>query len=404
MTATLDESQHLVHGAADLTYVNNSPDTLREMFFHQYLNAFRPGSKWSAVDAREGRERFQNLRDPDYGYERFTAVPTFDGVPVAADYPGAPDSTVAHFTLPRPLAPGDSIRVHLQWDARPSTVLRRQGRRGRSYDFAQWYPKVAVYDRGGWEPNPLVPAGELYGEYGTYDVTLVVPGDQVLGATGRAGVAAIRGGSACRSTGAWCTFPRDAYDDVPPAPAVDRAAGRQGGALLRAQRAPLRVVRLARTTATRAGSTCGSSRTRISRRGTRRRSTCSTGPATTRRGAGDAPCERTIQAFKWLESIWGPFAYPSFTNLHRLEAGGTEFPMMIMDGSASQGLILHEGGHNFTYGVLGNNEWRSGWMDEGLTSYQTDWAQGQTAPELAAQGPEPPPRLGEGYRAERARR
>jgi Peptidase family M1 domain len=115
-------------------------------------------------------------------------------------------------------------------------------------------------------------------------------------------------------------------------------------------------------------------------------------------GGGKA-VERTIQAFKWLESIWGPFAYPSFTNLHRLEGGGTEFPMMIMDGSASLGLILHEGGHNFTYGILGNNEWRSGWMDEGLTSYQTAWAQGQTPQELAAQGPEPPPRLGEGYRA-----
>src|SRR5438105_6571360 len=90
-----------------LRYVNNSPDTLREMYFHQYLNAFRPGSKWSAVDEREGRVRFQNLRDPDFGYERFTAPPTFDGAPVFIDYPGAPDSTVVHFRLPRSLPPPD---------------------------------------------------------------------------------------------------------------------------------------------------------------------------------------------------------------------------------------------------------------------------------------------------------
>jgi hypothetical protein len=71
--------------------------------------------------------------------------------------------------------------------------------------------------------------------------------------------------------------------------------------------------------------------------------------------------------------------------------------MMIMDGSASLGLILHEGGHNFTYGILGNNEWRSGWMDEGLTSYQTSWALKLTPQELATQAL-PPPRIPEGYR------
>src|SRR5437016_9572895 len=180
----LNESDATAHGVADLTYVNNSPDTLREMYVHQYLNAFRPGSKWSAVDADEGRVRFQHLRDPDFGYERFTSVPTFDGVAATPDYPGTPDSTVAHFRLPRALAPHDSIRVHFEWNARPSTTLRRQGRKGHSYDFAQWYPKVAVYDRGGWEPNPLVSAGELYGEFGTYDVTIVVPFDEVIGATG----------------------------------------------------------------------------------------------------------------------------------------------------------------------------------------------------------------------------
>src|SRR5581483_8545200 len=111
-------------------------------------------------------------------------APTVGGTPVIVDYPGAPDSTVAHFRLPAPLAPRDSIRVSFEWDARPSTVTRRQGRRGRTYDFAQWYPKVAVYDRAGWEPNPLVPAGELYGEYGTYDVTMIVRDDQVIASTG----------------------------------------------------------------------------------------------------------------------------------------------------------------------------------------------------------------------------
>jgi len=184
IVATLDEARTRLRADGVLIYTNNSPDTLHEMYFHQYLNAFRPGSKWSASDAHENRVRFQKLGDPNYGYERFTQAPVVGGTPVLVDYPGAPDSTVVHFRLPRPLVPHDSVEIHFAWDARPSTVLRRQGRRGRTWDFAQWFPKVAVYDRGGWEPNPFIPAGELYGEYGLYDVTLVVRDDQIIASTG----------------------------------------------------------------------------------------------------------------------------------------------------------------------------------------------------------------------------
>src|SRR6185503_13549135 len=80
------------------------------------------------------------------------------------------------------------------------------------------------------------------------------------------------------------------------------------------------------------------------------------------------------------------YAYPQISNVHRIDGGGTEFPMMIMDGSASQGLILHEFGHVFTYGILGNNEWRSGWLDERLT------------PQEQIGRAQAPPRLAEGYR------
>src|SRR5688500_6505747 len=63
ITAALDESRGVVSGVADLIYVNESPDTLRELYDHQHLNAFRPNSAWSRVDEREGRVRFQHLAD-----------------------------------------------------------------------------------------------------------------------------------------------------------------------------------------------------------------------------------------------------------------------------------------------------------------------------------------------------
>src|SRR5438034_9790433 len=183
ITAALDESSGVLTGHARITYVNRSPNVLRDFYVHQYLNAFRPHSRWAAVDSAEGRERFQHMKDPDYAFERITAA-TVMGATVAPDYPFAPDSTVAHWTLPRPLAPGDSLVAEIGWQARPSTLPRRQGRRGRRFDFAQWYPKVVVYDRYGWEAHPLYPAGEFYGDLASYDVILDLPDDQVIGATG----------------------------------------------------------------------------------------------------------------------------------------------------------------------------------------------------------------------------
>ncbi|HEU4630604.1 MAG TPA: M1 family metallopeptidase [Gemmatimonadaceae bacterium] len=396
IVARLDETTSVLHATGTLVYVNRSPDTLRELYVHQYLNAFRPASAWSAVDEREGRERFQHLRDPDYAYERFTEAPIIDGVPVTPEYPGAPDSTVVRLRLPRPLAPGDTTWVQFAWDARLSTTPRRQGRRGRSYDFAQWYPKVAVYDRDGWEANPLRPAGEFYGEFGDFDVTLLLREDQVIGTTG----VVVEGDPGWRGALRWGVVARqtDAYGALPPGPAVDTPPGYkrlrivahdvhhfawsispdyryEGGYYLRPD-----------STGPTRFRTWDSVAVHVLYR---------PGDAETW-GQGQAVA-RTNVALAWLESIYGPYAYPQMTVLHRIEGGGTEFPMMQMDGSASQGLILHEGGHVFSYGILANNEWRAGWMDEGLTSFQTAWAQGMAPPERARQRVERPVERPDGY-------
>jgi hypothetical protein len=397
IVAHLDEGLLGFIAQGQLRYVNNSPDTLREMFFHQYLNAFKPGSKWSAADAKEHRERYQHLREPAYGYERFTRAPSVDGVPVLVDYPGAPDSTVAHLRLPRPLAPGDSVTIAMAWEGRPPIIPRRNGRRGRSYDFAQWYPKVAVYDRGGWQANALVPAGELYGEFGTYDVTIVARDDQVLAATGIV-VSGDPGWARVSRSGAPYMPPGPAA--LPPTPVIIGPAGEravrfyaenvhhfawsaspdyiyEGGTYVRRDTAPHRF-RTFDTVAVHVLYRPGDDTT----------------------WGGGRVVKRTQDALGWLEHLYGPYAYPQITNLHRIDGGGTEFPMVIMNGSPSYGLTLHELGHVFTYGILANNEWRSGWMDEGLTDYQSRWAQ-RLAPQDNSRGEVPRefPLVGEGYRA-----
>ncbi len=363
ITASLDEPSGVLTGSERITYVNRSPATLRDFYVHQYLNAFRPGSRWAAADSAEQRDRFQHLQDPDYAFERITAA-TLMGEALRPDYPYAPDSTVAHWRLPRPLPPGDSLVAEIAWRARPSTVPRRQGRQGRRFDFAQWYPKVVVYDKYGWEDHPLYPAGEFYGEFATYDVTLDLAQDQVIGATG----VPVEGDPGWEHAKADAQlridYQRDWYRSLLlPAPGcagLKLASGRKC-VHFHAEQVHHFAFSLNPQYVYEEGR-YGDAVVRVLYQ-PRDRATWGNGTA----------LRNTVLALAWLDSLYGTYRWPQLTNVHRIEGGGTEFPMMIMDGSASIGLIVHETGHQYTMGQLANNEWREGWLDEGFTSFQTGW-------------------------------
>ena len=358
----LDEATGSLSGAETITYINRSPDSLTEFYLHLYLNAFRPGSRWADRDSVEGRRRFNDLGDPEHAFERLRRG-TIDGVAVSPEYPYAPDSTVVRFALPRRLAPGDSMEVALEWDARPSTTPRRQGRRGRRFDFAQWYPRVVAYDRDGWQAHPLYPAGEFYGEFASYDVMFDLLDDQVIAATGvplegDPGWERAKGDSDLQ-----IDYQADWYR-TSPASSVSRCDTVEGGRKCVRFYAEdvhhfawsvnpeyiyeeggindivVRVLYL---------------------------------PGEEGTWGNGVAVGRTEEALRWLDGVFGPYPWPQLTNLHRIEGGGTEFPMVIMDGSASLGLILHESAHQYAMGILANNEWKQGFLDE---ASRVSWCRG----------------------------
>ncbi len=372
ISAALDEAAGVLAGREVVSYVNHSPDALTTISFHLHLNAFRPGSRWADADSVEGRRRFNDLKDPDYGFAHARNVEIM-GQAVTAEYPFAPDSTVVRYTLPRPLAPGDSMVVAMDFDARPSTVPRRQGRRGRAFDFAQSYPKVVVYDRHGWNEQPLYPGGEFYGEFATYLVELDLPRDEVMGATGVPICGDPGWEGANQVPDRPVAYQRDYYPDAPRYTAVGSACVPADDRTPRDVALPMgrkQVVWYAENVHHWAaslnpaykyeGSAFGPVQVHVLYQ-----------PGDERTWGSGVATSRTVKALEWLDQLYGHFAWPQVTNVHRIEGGGTEFPMMIMDGSAGQGLIVHELGHNYTMGILANNEWREGWLDEGFTSFQT---------------------------------
>ena len=358
--ARLDERSGVLSGTQRIRYTNQSPDTLTSFSLHLYLNAFRPGSRWAAADSAEGRRRFNDLKDPHFAFNHVREVRIMDS-PVRAIYPFAPDSTIVRFVLPRPLAPGESLTAEMAWDARPSTLPRRQGRLGRRFDFAQWYPKVVVYDRLGWQEHPLYPAGEFYGEFASFQVDLDIAQDQVMGATGVPVCGDPGWERANRNQSHPPEYQRTHYGTSTPASACEGAAA--GRKKIRWHAEDVHHFAFSLNPDYRyEGGRFGDVAIHVLYQ-----------PGDEETWGSGIAVERTQAALNWLHGLFGPFAWPQITNLHRIEGGGTEFPMMMMNGSADQGLIVHELGHNYTMGILANNEWREGWLDEGFTSFQTTW-------------------------------
>jgi hypothetical protein len=365
--AALDEERDVLHGLARVTYVNHSPDTLDRLFFHQHLNAFRPNSTWARAERRR-QLNFQELVDPEHAFERLLTA-RYDGSELRASYPNAPDSTILELALAESLSPGDRVTLELEWEARPSTICRRQCRQGRQYDFAQWYPRIAPYDRTGWAHHPLYPQGEFYGEFATYDVLLDVARDQVLGATG----VPVEGDPGWSTTDHGAILEQRDWYEVPIHPSLGLLEGDADAGRKRVRFYAEDVHHFAWSTSPDYIHEGGE----VVPQGDRARPIAIHvlyRPGDERNWGNGRAVRSTVLALQFLEDVFGPYPWPQLTNLHRLETGGTEFPMVIMDGSAGEGIIMHETAHQYAHGIFGNNEWKEAWLDEGLASFLTDWA------------------------------
>jgi hypothetical protein len=363
--ARLEEGPDVLHARGELRYTNRARQALDTLWFQQHLNAFRPNSAWARWDAEHQDDSpFQALGPAEHAFERIESV-TVDGAPVTPVYPGAPDTTVMALPLPTPLARGQTALVRIDWQARLATLPRRQGRRGRHFDFAQWYPRIAVYDADGWKVNPLIRPGEFFGEFGRWDVTLDLAEDQVVGATG-VPVLGDPGyeGAAARGYAPY-SLARDAYG----APGEPAALG-----LLPEQVANGR--KRIRFRAEDVHHFAWSTSPDYIYEGGRWKDVpvhVLYQPGDEEDWGGGVVLERTYRALDFLQEIFDSYPWPQFTNLHRIESGGTEFPMVIMDGGSSLGLIVHEAAHQYAHGILASNEWRHAWLDEGMASFLDAW-------------------------------
>ena len=187
MEIDMDVENHQYKGTQELTYTNNSPDTLYRVFYHLYFNAFQPGSQ---MDVRSRTiqdasskilDKISKLTPSEIGYIRPTLL-TQDGQNLQFEVVG----TILEVLLNTPIPPNTSTVFNMNWDAQIPIQIRRSGRynaEGVAYSMTQWYPKLAEYDFEGWHAVPYI-AREFHGVWGNFDVSIKLDENFIIGGTG----------------------------------------------------------------------------------------------------------------------------------------------------------------------------------------------------------------------------
>ena len=184
IAATLDTARGEIRGRETVHYTNNSPDALGYVWMHLEQNICGPGSITEKLDQPPIVFLGSTF---DFTCKGFRGGVTLERVSVSGRTI-RPDvfGTTMRIDLPRPLATGRAVDIDIVWRFLvPPYGAGRMGRDGPLYEIAQWYPRLAVYDDlRGWNHEPYIGAGEFYLEYGSFDVSLTVPANYVVLATG----------------------------------------------------------------------------------------------------------------------------------------------------------------------------------------------------------------------------
>lgn len=182
ITVSLNDEEHTLTGFEKITYINNSPDTLRFIYFHLWQNAYKNDrTAFSEGLLKENRTDFYFSDDEDRGYVNQL---NFEVNEAAAVIEETKDIDIVKLLLPKPLPPKGSAIITTPFHVKIPYNFSRGGHYKQSYQITQWYPKAALYDEKGWHPMPYTDQGEFYNDFGNYDVYITLPDNYKLGATG----------------------------------------------------------------------------------------------------------------------------------------------------------------------------------------------------------------------------
>ena len=351
MDVEMDVKTNQYQGHQVIAYSNNSPDTLNQLFFHLYYNAFQPNSMMDVrsrsiadPDRRVG-DRISKLSPEEIGYMHIESL-LLNGQPVIMEEVG----TILEVKLPEPILPHSTVLLESKFKAQVPLQIRRAGRdnaEGIKFSMSQWYPKLANYDEQGWHANPYI-GREFYGIWGDFDVRITIDKSYILGGTGylqnknEIGYGYEEDGVSVKKpsgpTLTWHFYAPNVHDFMwaaDPNYTHDKLVMENGITLHHLY--------------------------------VKSKETKNTWPKLK---------EYTEKAMKYFSENYGAYPYKQYSVIQGGD-GGMEYPMStLITGHRPMGslvgVMMHELAHSWFQGVLGSNESLYSWMDEGFTTYASN--------------------------------
>ncbi len=379
---SLDPATRELQGHERLLWRNPSGDSVPELRFHMYLNAFK-NNRTILMRESGGQlhgERAGKRKD-DWGWIDVLSMKASDGKDLK---PGASyvqpdggdswDETVLSVPLPSPVPPHGEIVLDIAFKAKLPKIYARTGYARDYYLVGQWFPKIGVYEpagmrqrpAGGWNCHSFHANSEFYADFGKFDVTFTVPSSYVVGATGKRVSETKQGGKTSYRyvqgdvhDFAWTADPRFTVHEFRFEPPRDIPAGWSAAA---SRELGMTEAEIALTPV--------SVRLLLQPNHMRAR-------------------ERYIlsakQALSFYGLWFGAYPYETLTIVDPpddgMGSGGMEYPTLFTGGTLGfplrwpfervrdiEDVTVHEFGHQYWYGMVGSNEFEESWLDEGLNT------------------------------------
>lgn len=396
---TLSEDAHAVKGICRATWRNREDAPTQELLFHLYPNAFRDrGSVWMREAVLHGRlDEPRGWEDgtSDYGlaigHDKEGEAPSkairlSDGTPLSYSYLASnehpDDRTVLRVALPTAVPPGGEVTVEIDFITRFPPAFRRNGFGSDGYLMAaQWYPKLGVFEARsgawGWNCEPYHFLTEFYSDYGTYTLVLRVPGRYVeavdddfvvkVGATGSLvgirpptvdGWRELEFYAEDVHDFAWVADPNFLVEKRPfqQAEWANKAEEEEVARLLGRSTTDLRLLPVEIILLLQPEHA----------------------------ELADRYFDAAAKSLYYFGLWYGRYPYETLTVVDPAHdarwTGGMEYPRLITCGTrlgrpervlGQEGLTVHEFGHQYWYGLVGNDEVQAAWLDEGFNSYST---------------------------------